>query len=318
MATNEAGSEGGTDVADSGSPGDVVDVPVSNDGGPSRAGLTCMTTADCANSNLMCDTMSIAGGACYSMTCMEGTVAVEQASCGGMGSTCLTADIGGMHQQSQCTRSCHPGTATACRPGQVCTTYWFTQEPMGHADNPGCVSFCTQDSDCPSGTHCNTRSGNCTGPGTGTHPDGTPCTPPAMGMPETFCRGLCFQVDTTATHGICGSFINAQRTSACPDQPTNGQMINPLHPMTDDLAICIFATCNCDADCPTGIVCLTLPNLGNICTFPDPMGTEVTMCPSDGGVESGTDAASDAGTDAPVEAGSDAGVDAHTDAGDAG
>ncbi len=252
---------------------------------PSRAGAAC-TMPDpmggmdpaCGDS-LLCipsGTTPICSGQCENDT----SQAMERASCGGAGSTCLTQ--GDPPQaNSICTSSCRPAAMTvatgACRAGFICTGWWYTHAGAT-PDSPGCFPFCSQNSDCGMGAPgmvCNARTGSCgmTAVDTTRLPDGAPCNPmttvmvPGETRPRNIqCRGICFGTSSTArTNGICGSLINTRVATGCPDDPDT---IAPLaRAGADNLAICIFRQCNTNADCRSP----------HICRYPeDAMGTPAT------------------------------------------
>ncbi len=188
--------------------------------------------------------------------------ATEQAMCGGAGSTCLTQGDGA-DASSICVSSCRvTGTSTAtgaCRAGFVCTGWWFTHD--AGPDATGCFPFCTNDAQCPTGSRCNTRTGDCdtTGVVSARLPDGAPCNPtitttvPGETTPRnTQCRGICWTIGT-ATQGICGSLLDLRTSMACPDTPT---LVAPRGvPSGDNLAVCLFKDCTRNAGCTAPLVC---------------------------------------------------------------
>jgi hypothetical protein len=271
--------------------------------GPSQAGQHCMTDTDCndPSGTITCDTSAgFAAGICTNTGCTQSTSSsAEQMQCGGAGSTCLTIGDPGDPQPpfSLCTHACRPATATTsntgCQSDEVCTGWWYTHA-NGTPDLPGCFQFCHQDSDCMSGMHCNTYTGECgaTAADMTKAVDGENCDLAHDGMnghPPSDCRGVCFSVSNSdMTHGVCGSFLDTHVGQACPDDPN--MLIQPLAPSGDNLATCIWRSCSCDADCMAPQQCVQ--NMGaGVCTIPDTsaMPPETgTAC--DGGTNDGGDA----------------------------
>lgn len=193
----------------------------------------------------------------------DASQANERTACGGAGSTCLTQ--GDTDPNSICTASCRPAAMTvatgACRAGFVCTGWWYTHAGAT-PDSPGCYPFCTSDAQCPGGRRCNVRVGSCgtTGADLTRLPDGAPCNPsitvtvPGETQPRNVqCRGICFRVSSSATQGICGSFVDLAVSRACPDDPANVDLLAP--PGTDNLALCVYRNCTRNANCAAPHVC---------------------------------------------------------------
>lgn len=299
LGTGCGGDDANTPIptADSGAPQDtgptdtgVRDTGVRDtgpaDAGVSNAGAVCTGADDpVCGDTLMCTLLD--GAAMCSARCENNSnQAMEREGCGGRGSTCLNLGMSAF-----CTRACTPTARTVaagqCRSGQVCTGLWLAQ-PMGSPDNPGCYTFCQEDSHCPMGSRCNTRLGTC---GMRTVdmtllPDGSPCNPsmttmvPGEPRPRNNqCRGACLQV--SAMRGICASFINTFATTECPDSPDN---FAPRGPEGDNFAICIFRNCQTNNDCMAPLRCIYPETMGmvldtqpRICNYPttaQPTGVE--------------------------------------------
>jgi hypothetical protein len=219
---------------------------------------------------------------------------------------------------SYCERACDPAmTPTGCRPGFICTGWWADHD--GTPDRTGCWTFCSQDSDCPSGLHCNTYRGSCSAEGAdlSLQVNGTPCNPMnAIGMPaqSTECRGFCLQSGDQPTQGICSSQIDLAVNTACPD-PSEHVLLNRTD--GDNWGLCIHRTCSNDCDCMAPLACVTVTTTGgpvSVCDYPDADGGVANQC----GVDAGTDASGgDASDDVIVDAEVDATVDVTAaDAGD--
>lgn len=259
--------------------------PTMPDGGfnPGRAGQPCMTDFDCGG--LSCDT-SVPGGTCTSACTNSSSVDREQAQCGGTGTTCLaTSDV-----DAACVQACiaaQGNRPSRCRSGFVCTGLWFAQA-SGMPDSNGCFQFCSRDADCQPGVQCNPRTGRC-----GEMPenpmglaDGTPC---AVSDPSA-CRGTCFQVSQTGSTGICGSFIDLERTRDCPD----GMGVEPLTPGGDNLGLCIFRRCDESICCPRGTVCEGDGGASGFCTIDTPESPNIACSVGDAGAPDASPDASDA------------------------
>jgi hypothetical protein len=178
----------------------------------SVAGGACANDTAC--NELHCDT-SRAGGFCTRECTNQLSQADEQRQCGGFPSTCLrigdNAELPGF-----CTRACNPTIPGSCRPGYVCTGWWYTH--AGRSDVTGCQPFCSNNAHCPQGRVCNVRTGACQTEAIDLSrlPDGARCTIPTAGQPSP-CRGYCFRTTTTGTTGVCGSLIDLSVTRTCPD-----------------------------------------------------------------------------------------------------
>lgn len=283
-----------------------TDGGTSTDLGVSSAGNACTTDDQCGT--LGCEDF-VAGGFCTADCENNATAAREQEQCGGRGSTCLA--IGdGTDATTFCTHQCNPTARTeatgACRAGLVCTGWWYTHEDG--PDTPGCDQFCTNDSQCATGTHCNTRFGNCqvNAIDTTRRADGEPCDPSVMVMvpgkedPENIqCRGGCFQSTNNRREGVCASLINLGVTTTCPDNAAN------IHPLadsdedgyTDNLGLCWFRECATNADCTSPLVCV--PGTGGdpaVCDYPDGTTPTDAGVPDAGATDAGaTDASSGGG-----------------------
>jgi hypothetical protein len=244
----------------------------------------------------------VAGNLCSRNCHNNASQIVEQQTCG-VGNTCLS-DVDGDDSYSYCERACDPTmTPTGCRPGFLCTGWW-----SNHADGPdrpGCWTFCSRDSDCPSGLHCNTYRGSCgtSGADLSLQVDGTPCNPMnVVGSPpqSTECRGFCLQSDASnPTRGICASSIDLAVNNACPD-PSANVLLN--HVDGDNWGLCIHRACTTDCDCMAPLACTTvMTGSGPVswCDYPDPDGGVANQCGVDGGTDGSTgDGAVDAATDA--------------------
>lgn len=253
-----------------------------------RAGAACTNPSPMSGSDPACgaDLMCVVTSTtpmCSRACTNSPSQATEQAMCGGTGSTCLVRGEGAT-SLSVCAAACRPAgmvVATgACRPGFVCTGWWYT-----HAgsvpDSPGCFPFCSSNADCgagAAGSICNVRRGIC---GTSAFdsarlPDGAPCNPmttvmvPGSTTPQNVqCRGLCFRVGITdATQGNCGSLINTRGAPGCPDDP---DYVQPLVPTNEDnLALCVFRQCTRNAECRSP----------HICRYDEQMGVPATDRPT--------------------------------------
>ncbi len=266
---------------------------------PSRAGLPCIDDTMCGI--LTCDT-TVAMGICTGM-CNNGSAASEAAQCGGSGGTCVSIGDEPM-STTLCTKSCRATAASGCRPGYVCTGFWYTHAGA-MPDAPGCMPQCSDDLHCNAGERCNVRTGACGMMGSDPTKlaDGQACTLPAMGEPSP-CRGICFTVSSTdRTRGVCGSFIDLSTVMECPDDPMN---VQPLGRMgADNKGLCIFLSCSATNCCPEGMTCQGAAGAADGTCSPvrDPIATVIACTGSgDAGEDSGVrDAAmspSDALTDA--------------------
>lgn len=281
--------------------------------GTSRAGAMCTDTAMCG-AGLECDT-DFRDGFCYAECTNNSAQACEAAQCGGNGATCLSLGDGA-DATSFCTATCNPTARTgmpgACRAGTVCTGWWYTHD-TGDPDRTGCEYFCSNNSHCPAGMACNTRTGECGMAAAMTlRADGEPCDPtrdPNDG-PSVQCRGYCFVETDVEREGICGSLINVGATPDCFDNPTLTHPIAPsdTNGRTDNLGICIYRECTTDADCTLPLHCVAGESgEPNVCTYGDGIPAP------DGGVrDAATDAAPADAT--PVDAPpADAATDASAD-----
>ncbi len=260
--------------ADAGSPALDASVPTPNPMTTSRAsvvaGRPCAGVGSCGSDadGLTCAQLP-GGRICSSREfCSQGTTSQEESQCGGRDSTCLVIGtlINGT-QASACTRSCvlmaNTEATGACPFGSICTTNWL-HLGVGQAESPGCLPFCTSDSDCrdtPAGAaspmRCNTRTGRCDSAPAGLRlgPDGTACNPQEMRRTAVNpCRGTCLSLDPgRPTRGLCGSFIDLRTaTGGCPD----GAAIEPRAPPGDALGVCMFRNCTSNAQCPRGLLCV--------------------------------------------------------------
>lgn len=246
------------------------------------AGRPCTSDFECAG--LSCDT-SVRGGVCTRACTNSSSQGFEQMQCGGSGTTCVaTSDV-----DAACLQACTPrqgGRPSQCRPGFVCTGLWFVQ-PSGMPDTSGCFGFCSSDSDCAAGVQCNPRTGRCGEMPENPMglPDGTPC---PIDNP-TACRGTCFRITERGSVGICGSFIDLERTRDCPD----GMGVEPLTPGNDNLGLCVFRRCDESICCPGGTVCEGDGTAG-FCTIDTPEVANIPCGATDSGASdaSMTDASS--------------------------
>jgi hypothetical protein len=227
-------------------------------------------------SELQCAHALLGSGFCTAF-CNTGTTPMEQGQCGGAGSTCVAhppfADI--PEAQGMCLRACNPAatseTTGGCRDGEVCTGFWAYTPATSMQDSPGCFAHCQNDSQCAGATagdasvmRCNTRTGRCgaTVADLSLRFDGDPCDPSAImtsGRPA--CRGVCFRIDSDATHGICGSYLNLGVTTNCPDNPA---LIRPVAPGNDNAAICVFKNCAHNSECTGPLQCVYPESAGMI------------------------------------------------------
>ena len=252
--------------------GPSIDVPAPPP--PVVAGRRCVSDGECASTSpaLAC-TETPGGRVCSHATgCAQGSVAVEEAECGGVGSTCLVYGTSGAGPRGLCTRACAEsapvGSARACPVGSVCTTNW-PERTAGSVERPGCLPFCATDADCanaasgePGTAHCNTHLGTCEQtPRIGsTVADGLPCDP--MNVATTGvdpCAGRCMVLDATRpTEGLCGSYVDRAQTEGC-----SVPSMTPLFVDLANLGACVFRDCAKNADCPMGLRCV-YPELSGV------------------------------------------------------
>ncbi len=238
----------------------VVDKPdggVIEDGGVEgpTSGTRCMTDDDCNSDVRTCD-VSFPNFMCTSPCTNTANRQEEEDECGGPGTTCLS-----LGTASFCTRSCTPGQMQgqegSCAPGSVCTGSWLS---LNFPDRVGCARSCSRDSDCNNGANCEERTGACGVPDNSAGiEDGYPCDI----FDPVSCRGFCIRLLDTSTVGACGSVINLAVDPECPDDP---ELIKPFGPAGDDAGLCIFRSCQTNADCVSPLRCLNGVN-GPICTL---------------------------------------------------
>ncbi len=232
--------------------------------GGTRAGAACTNADPAGGADPACGTLVCVPTGSLPMctdNCVNAASQVtERSMCGGGSATCLTQGDGAT-ADSLCAQACTPGAVTGCRAGFACTGWWYTHAGAT-PDSPGCFPFCTSDAQCPSGRRCNTRIGSCGTAGADLTrlPDGAPCNPsltvtvPGETQPRNVqCRGICFRVSSSATQGICGSFVDLAVGRACPDDPANVDLLAP--PGTDNLALCVYRNCTRNANCTAPHVC---------------------------------------------------------------
>ncbi len=234
--------------------GDVAPPPAPSDPdpdpGPAVAGTRCFTDDRCDSAQLICDNVS-PQPRCTSVCTDNPLASVEQAACGGPGSTCLAVS----EDQAACVQACDPvGTGGAvprrCDQGGVCTRMWLYQSDTV----AGCYNFCQTPADC-GGQPCHVRTGACGETVDETLlPDGQPCDPTS---PVAACRGACLPVTATVTQGLCASYINTALRQRCYDG--SPAVLPPLSPgavgAEDDLSVCAYRVCRMDADCPAPLRC---------------------------------------------------------------
>jgi hypothetical protein len=241
--------------------------------GTSRAGAMCKNDMACG-AGLRCEE-SFRDGYCTAECVDDPSQACEAAQCGGNGATCL-AFGDGPNAVTFCAAVCTPtaraGMPGSCRAGTVCTGWWYTHA-SGEPDRTGCEWFCANDSHCPAGMPCNTRTGECGAAASTTlRADGEPCDPtrdPSDG-PSRQCRGVCFSETDNDREGICGSLINLAVTSDCPDSPSRIRPIAPANEngRRDNLGLCIYRECSSDADCTAPLRCVAGEDgEPNVCTY---------------------------------------------------
>ncbi len=243
-------------------------------GVPSRtavvAGRRCTNDEACVTdaADLVCTELP-GGRICSGVRfCEQGTIAQEEAQCGGRFSTCLAVGRrADGTQASACTRACVATAGSeetgACPSGSVCTTTSLLLDPM-QTESPGCLPFCERDSDCTgiaagdaSLMRCNTRTGRCANEphDPRLRADGLPCDPQEIVRTTVSqCRGTCFALNAARpTEGICGSLINVgSGTGACPD----GADMRPRTVSGDNLGLCIVRDCERNDQCAPGLVCV--------------------------------------------------------------
>lgn len=246
-----AGLEAGGTCEQTPPPGDhpIREVPTSS----ATIGAACINDDDCNADDLICRVWQ--GPGHCTKGCTNGTPAEEEAQCGA-GNTCLIHDDGNEY----CVKSCVPFSVggEGCGGGRVCTNFSLFSDP----ETPGCRNFCTLDTDCLPSQRCN-REGICEiegwgGPIEDRVPDGMPCT----FDPPTPCRGIC--VAFTEDGGICGSLIDLAKRRRCIDDPLIMPPISVAQ--NDDLAICVFRTCQTNADCEAPLTCVGQGNQAR-CTY---------------------------------------------------
>jgi len=228
----------------------------------------CESEACGPTGELSCTRSYTSGGFCTGF-CSTGTTATEQGQCGGLGSTCVAhppfADV--PEGQGLCLRACNPAATSeatgGCRSGQVCTGFWAYTPATSGQDTPGCFPHCETDANCVGVVggdaglmRCNIRTGRCspTPVDLSLRFDGDPCDPSAvMSSGRPACRGVCFRIDTTPTHGLCGSYLNLGVSTNCPDNPA---LIRPVAPSNDNAAICVFKNCAHNNECASPTLCV--------------------------------------------------------------
>ena len=226
------------------------------------AGERCVNDDGCRSDVLTC---AIGGpeAAFCTARCQEGSRDAEEAQCGGPGTTCVT--LGGVEDGPNfCTRACDPtaapGEPLGCAEAQVCTGLWFSQDG-GVPDDPGCVSLCRTDADCYPGFGCNARTLACgVAPDPAALPDGTLCTPAALGEPNP-CRGQCLVLGSDPAEGICGSFVRQGADPPCPD----GDNVTFTKGTKDDIALCLYHPCSKNLDCAPPLTCKAVVGLTKGC-----------------------------------------------------
>jgi hypothetical protein len=290
--------------------------PDSSSSSMSSAGAMCTDDSMC--NGLSCDT-SVRGGFCTGDCTNNASQANEQMQCGGTGSTCLSIGDGD-DANTFCTKSCRPTNATSCRPGYVCTGFWYTHM-NGTPDTAGCFPFCSSDEHCNTGQRCNPRTGSCSmnAPNPMGIPDGMPCTVPAMNAPSP-CRGVCFRLSENPNdrRGICGSFVNLATTRECPDDPENVPLLGRSG--SDNLGLCLFRRCSTSLCCPMGLVCeSSMPgDTEGVCLIDNPEQPDIPCSPGGDGGLSADAAAVDAGEIPPPGGDGGMSADAAADGGDRG
>jgi hypothetical protein len=303
-STTDAGDAGSADVHD------VVNADVASDVSSdahvdarvdapavSPAGRPCASAQECGSAAgpWTCET-SIAGGECRHLCAGNESQTTEQVACGGAGSTCLTV-ANDPQILGYCARACNVADGTsACRPGFICTGFWFLHEDH-LPDRTGCAANCESDSDCPTGSPCNVRSGVC---GAAVDPalraDGEPCDPQNYGAPTATgasfsleCRsGWCVGfTDGSSLFGICGSTFDATRVTSCPDGPD----VAPLTQAGDAYGLCLFRSCRTNCDCTAPLLC-TQSDFGTntVCAHLTPGDPGIPCGPPDGGTDAAVDA----------------------------
>lgn len=260
VATEVSVVDSGLDAAASDAASDVAsDAPDDRAPPPDRApdvvttGVACSGDGVCA-APTTCDRGPnlYTRGLC-TRPCAEPRVspAAQLTACGFAGSTCLATGFFG----GRCVTACDPRTPTVCGRGKLCSSLWFDQ-PGTAPDEPGCVRFCADDSDCigdPGGPRCRRRLGVCDrGLDDPTLlADGSPCNPTGVAQ----CRGFCLEaIDAQPSHGVCASLIDRTRGDACPDTPMSVIVRGPMAP--DQIGMCAFQRCTRNCECVTGLVCI--------------------------------------------------------------
>lgn len=317
--TADAGGGGGTDVvATADTPSTPTDTPATDSGNRTdaradsgssgtldysmvRTGRRCAMDEDCIDGQSCIPTAQ--GRICTTGEgCEQGMRADEESQCGGRGSTCLLYGSTSTQRLDLCLRGC-VATATserlgACAAGFVCTTSWLRQPTGSMEATAGCLPHCTTNEHCAGvvlgdagAPNCNPRTGYCsaTAPNMMLRPDGSPCNPMMTTTPQ--CRGLCFATSSTnRTEGLCGSFINLRTTQQCPDYDL--ETMAPRVPQGDNLAVCIFKSCDTNAQCSDGLRCvypedtagMVRNDLPSSCGFPTRNQPNGIPVPGDGGM----------------------------------
>lgn len=172
-------------------------------------------------------------------------------------------------------------------------------EGLCYATPQVCLPRCNSDQDCPSGRHCEPRTGECTDEApTGKQFD-EPCDPDAeVDECQGFCAsdGFCVQKCIIGTYPSCGSTSNTEATADC---------FFSAYQNTDvgDVGLC-GALCDCTADCRGDLKCIRIENddgpfeyrgRQGFCGIPEETTPVLDTCDGAGGSGSGGMAGSSGG-----------------------
>ena len=124
----------------------------------------------------------------------------------------------------QCTFKSDGSAATGCVGKDACNPYGFGPDPSNASAAIGvgiCFGGCQQDSDCPSGNHCQTNEAICVTTLTTQDPVGQSCMQSATATDACNCFG-------NSTGGFCASSCVIGGSISCP----SGQVCDALLPLT--------------------------------------------------------------------------------------
>jgi hypothetical protein len=229
----------------------------------------CESEACGPTGELQCARAFTSGGFCTTF-CSTGSTATEQGQCGGPGSTCVAhppfADI--PEGQGMCLRACNPAATSeatgGCRSGQGVHGLLGLHPGDQRAGHPRVLPPLRDRREL------RRSDGRRRGPDALQRPHGpllshprwtsrcastaTLATPRSSWPPVArSAAGVCFRIDTTPTHGLCGSYLNLGVSTNCPDNPA---LIRPVAPSNDNAAICVFKNCAHNNECASPTLCV--------------------------------------------------------------